>query len=139
MKSAQDLCTQIAPFTARVSGFDNPAAYEVARIIHEARIQEGAVPIGRKIGFTNRDMWLEHGVHEPIWAYVYDTTVVRLSGPRSARRLGRFTEPRIEPEIVLHFRSAPAVSDDPASVLACIDWIAHGIEIVQSHFPGWKF
>jgi 2-oxo-3-hexenedioate decarboxylase len=85
------------------------------------------------------ELWFEHGVHEPIWAYVYDTTVVRLSGPGSARRLGRFTEPRIEPEIVLHFRSAPAVSDDPASVLACIDWIAHGIEIVQSHFPGWKF
>jgi 2-keto-4-pentenoate hydratase len=28
---------------------------------------------------------------------------------------------------------------DPAELLACIDWIAHGFEIVQSHFPGWKF
>lgn len=31
------------------------------------------------------------------------------------------------------------MSDNPIAVLACIDWIAHGIEIVQSHFPGWKF
>jgi 2-oxo-3-hexenedioate decarboxylase len=31
------------------------------------------------------------------------------------------------------------VSDDLAEILACVDWIAHGIEIVQSHFPGWKF
>ena len=27
---------------------------------------------------------------------------------------------------------------DGAAILACIDWIAHGVEIVQSHFPGWK-
>jgi len=139
MKSAQDACRQIEPFTSRVNGFDSAAAYEVGRLIHEARVHGGAAPVGRKIGFTNRDMWYAHGVYEPIWAYVYETTVVRLSGPRATCRLGRFTEPRIEPEIILHFRSAPAVKDDPVSVLACIDWIAHGIEIVQSHFPAWEF
>jgi 2-oxo-3-hexenedioate decarboxylase len=64
---------------------------------------------------------------------------MHLSGSRTACSLGRFTEPRIEPEIVLHFRAAPPVSDDPTELLGCIDWIAHGIEIVQSHFPGWKF
>ena len=139
VKAAQDLCKQIEPPTARMSGFDNAAAYEVARLIHQARIREGASPVGRKIGFTNRDMWRVFGVHEPIWAFVYDTTVMHLSGSRGACPLGRFTEPRIEPEIVLHFRAAPPVSDDPTELLGCIDWIAHGIEIVQSHFPGWKF
>ena len=39
----------------------------------------------------------------------------------------------------MHLRSAPPVNANPAEVLAAIDWIAHGIEIVQSHFPGWKF
>jgi 2-oxo-3-hexenedioate decarboxylase len=24
-------------------------------------------------------------------------------------------------------------------LLACIDWVAHGFEVVQSIFPGWKF
>jgi 2-oxo-3-hexenedioate decarboxylase len=84
-------------------------------------------------------MWSLYGVREPIWAYVYDTTVVHLSGSRSECHLGRFTEPKIEPEIVLHFQSAPSVSNDPTELLACIDWIANGFEIVQSHFPGWKF
>lgn len=28
---------------------------------------------------------------------------------------------------------------DPAEILACVDWIAHGIEIVQSHYPNWEF
>jgi hypothetical protein len=50
----------------------------VAHLIHEARINEGAVPVGRKIGFTNPAMWSLYGVREPIWAYVYDTTVVRI-------------------------------------------------------------
>jgi 2-keto-4-pentenoate hydratase len=140
MKAAQDRCVQIEPLTARIPGFDVGAAYEVARLVHEDRIREGASPVGRKIGFTNREMWHAYGVYEPIWAYVYDTTVVHLSGCHGSCRLRRFTDPRIEPEIVVHFRSAPPMGEkDPAAILACIDWIAHGIEIVQSHFPGWKF
>lgn len=139
MKAAQDLCHQIEPLTARLSGFDPAAASEVARLIHEARVRDGASPVGRKIGFTNRDMWREYGVYEPIWGFVYDTTVVHLSASRGTCHLGRFAEPRIEPEVVLHFRSAPPVTNDPVKLLASIDWIAHGIEIVQSHFPGWKF
>jgi 2-keto-4-pentenoate hydratase len=31
------------------------------------------------------------------------------------------------------------MTNDPAALLACIDWIAPGFEIVQSHFPDWKF
>lgn len=139
MKAAQDECRQIEPFTSRWEGFSNVQAYAVARLIHEMRMEEGAVAVGRKIGFTNPEMWSIYGVHEPIWAYVYDTTIVQLTGPQARCRIGRYAEPKIEPEIVVHFRSAPPVSTHPAEVLACIDWIAHGIEIVQSHFPGWKF
>jgi 2-oxo-3-hexenedioate decarboxylase len=31
------------------------------------------------------------------------------------------------------------VTDDPGALLRCIDWVGHGFEIVQCHFPGWKF
>ena len=48
---------QIEPLTARVHGFDINAAYEMARLVHEERIREGASPVGRKIGCTNREMW----------------------------------------------------------------------------------
>ena len=139
MKSAQDEARQIAPFTSRLSGFDDAVAYDVAHLVHQERINAGAVPVGRKIGFTNPDMWSLYGVREPIWAYVYNTTVVHLSTAHAKCHIGRFAEPKIEPEIVIHFRSAPPVSDDLVEILACVDWIAHGIEIVQSHFPGWKF
>ena len=139
MKAAQDEVRQIAPFTTHLADFDVPAAYFVADLIHQARIQEGAVPVGRKIGFTNPDMWSRYGVREPIWAYVYETTVAYLDGKYHTCNIGRFTEPKIEPEIVFHFCAPPPAGGDLAAILACIDWVAHGFEIVQSHFPGWKF
>lgn len=139
MMAAQAGVRQIEPFTAQEPGFDLEAAYAVARLIHEARVSEGAVPVGRKIGFTNPDMWARFGVAAPIWAHMYDATVETLEGRQAACSLGRFAEPKIEPEIVFHFRSAPPAGSDLAALLASIDWVAHGFEVVQSHFPGWRF
>jgi len=139
MKSAQDEARQIEPFTSRLRGFDVATAYEVAHMIHRARLEAGAVPVGRKIGFTNPEMLTRCGVSEPIWAYIYDTTVVRLSGNVGVCSIGRFADPKIEPEIVVRFGSAPSVDARPSAILECIDWIAHALEVVQSHFPGWKF
>ena len=139
MKAAQDEARQIAPFTSEFSDFDIPAAYEVADMVHRQRVAKGAVPVGRKIGFTNPDMWSRYGVHEPVWGYVYDTTLVRTEGKRRTCSIGKLLEPLLEPEIVFHFRAAPPQDGSLASILACVDWIAHGFEIVHTHFPGWKF
>ena len=139
IREAQIEVKQIEPITSRIPGFDLPSAYAVARLLHDARMSEGAVPLGRKIGFTNSDMWAVYGVREPIWAYVYDQTVTRLALSGGICRLSEFAEPKIEPEIVFHLRSAPPVGNDLQELLACIDWVAHAFEIVQSHFPGWKF
>jgi 2-oxo-3-hexenedioate decarboxylase len=139
MMAAQAGVRQLDPFTAREPGFDLTAAYAVAQLIHEARVADGAVPVGRKVGFSNPDMWDRFGVRAPIWAHMYDATVVYLEGPQATCSLCRFAEPRIEPEIVFHFRSAPPAGSDLAALLASIDWVAHGFEVVQSHFPGWHF
>ena len=139
MKAAQDQARQLEPLTSQSSGFDVSAAYAVAHLVHDARLAEGAVPVGRKIGFTNPQMWSQYGVGEPIWAYIYDRTVQRLSTPHARCDMGRLVQPKIEPEIVFHFRSAPPVGGDLAAILDSIDWVAHAFEIVQCHFPGWKF
>ncbi|RPI46021.1 MAG: decarboxylase [Betaproteobacteria bacterium] len=139
IKAAQDEAGSLSPVTSERSDFDVASAYAVADSIHRARVAEGAVPVGRKLGFTNRNIWDDYGVRQPIWAYVYDRTLVRGVSGRARCDIARFAEPKIEPEIVLHFVSAPPRSDDPAAILAAVDWIAHGFEIVQSHFPGWKF
>ncbi len=139
MKAAQDESRQVPLLTARFPGFDLDTAYDVARRVHRERIAEGARPVGRKIGFTNPAMWAQYGVREPIWAFVYDRTVEHLSGTRAACSLAGLVEPKIEPEIVLHFHSPPVAGAGMAEVLGAIDWVAHGYEVVQSHFAGWKF
>lgn len=136
---AQTRCRMLAPVTSGEPSFDNAAGYEVARRIHETRLRRGARAVGRKIGFTNRNIWPQYGVYEPIWAYVYDTTVAHLADNRGTCTLAPFALPRIEPEVVLHFKATPPAAAAPAAILDCVDWIAHGFEIVQSHFPDWKF
>ncbi|WP_027362936.1 2-keto-4-pentenoate hydratase [Desulfospira joergensenii] len=139
IQSAQDEVRQIEPITSQLKDFDISSAYAVAHLIHEARIDKGAVPVGRKIGFTNPDMWSLYGVNEPIWGYLYDTTVVYLSGQHGTCNIERFAEPKVEPEIVFHFCSTPPVDGNLLDILECIDWVAHAFEIVQSHYPRWRF
>ncbi|MGF1528656.1 MAG: 2-keto-4-pentenoate hydratase [Candidatus Competibacterales bacterium] len=138
MQIAQKQVRQITPFTDRYGDFANGDAYRLAGLIHQRRVRDGAKPVGRKIGFTNASLWPVYGVYAPIWGYVYDTTVEHLVGGEGRCRVADFAEPRIEPEIVLHFTSSPADAT-PEAILAAVDWIAHGIEIVQTHFPSWRF
>ena len=125
----------IAPITSRQTGFDAGAAYEVSTEILRRRRARGERPIGRKIGFTNRTVW----PHPPMWAPVYDGTVTFLEAPSGSIAIAHLAQPRLEPEVVLHFRSAPSVTSDEAELLSHVDWIAHGFEVVQSHFPEWRF
>jgi 2-keto-4-pentenoate hydratase len=129
----------VTPFSRSVPGFDVTRAYAVSAALHRERLARGERPLGRKIGFTNRTIWDEYGVYEPIWGYVYDTTVHFAEAPQATLEVGHLAEPRIEPEIVLHFRAAPPATRGESELLASIDWIAHGFEIVQSPFPDWKF
>ncbi len=136
---ALDRNVQIRPLTDRFPTFDNAAAYEVNAEILRRRVARGETPIGRKIGFTNRTIWPEYGVYEPMWAHVYDSTVTYFEGTSGTQAIGHLAEPRIEPEILLHFKSAPGGARSEAEILECVDWIAHSVEIVQSHFPNWTF
>ncbi len=129
----------IDPITAEQGGLDLDAAYAVAASVRRHREARGERVIGRKIGFTNRTIWPEYGVYAPIWGYVYDTTVRRIADLSGPLGIGHLVEPRIEPEIILKLASAPESGMDEQALLSCIEWIAHGFEIVQSIFPGWRF
>lgn len=139
LKHAQDDNVQIDPVTSRFKDFSVEKAYQVAGLIHAQRIEKGWVPVGRKIGFTHSAMWPVYGVNEPIWSYMYDRTVTYMTGTEARCLTGCYSEPRIEPEIVVHFSATPPAGLSPSELLAYIDWIAPGFEIVQSHFADWKF
>jgi 2-oxo-3-hexenedioate decarboxylase len=137
--AALDTGRPIVPFSARFPDFSLDDAYRVTAAVKQLWEQRGATAIGRKIGFTNRTIWAEYGVYAPIWGYVYDRTVASLAEIGETFALAGLLEPRIEPEIIFGLASAPKPGMDEAALLDCIGWVAHGFEIVQSIFPGWKF
>ncbi len=118
---------------------DEDRAYAIAGEVHERRLRRGENPVGRKIGFTNQAIWSQRGLRAPIWGYVYDSTVQYAEGGTAHVDIGHLIQPRIEPEIQLHFARTPPVTRDEAAILACVDWIAHGFEIVQCPFADWRF
>jgi 2-oxo-3-hexenedioate decarboxylase len=127
---------RIRPFSARHPDLTMDDAYRVTALVNDMRIAKGYKPVGRKIGFTNRRIWDEYGVHAPVWGYVYDRTLHDLAAPLP---LAPYSEPKIEPEIMFGLAEAPSPGMDDTALLACIGWVAHGYEIVQSIYPGWKF
>ena len=133
-----DTGRQIEPFSSRLSSFNLDDSYRVTAVVRQMREARGELPVGRKIGFTNRTIWAEYNVYESVWGYVYDRTVHNLSEIGDTFPLVRLAEPRIEPEIVFKLAVAPAPGMGERALLESIDWVAHGFEIVQSIFPGWK-
>lgn len=129
---------QVKPFTRRDPGFDLAEAYAIAGLVRERREARGEKAVGRKIGFTNRAVWDGAGITGPIWNYMYAHTVHDLAAAGSAVSVAGYPEPRIEPEIVVHFARQPEAGMAEAELMGCIDWVAHGFEIVHSIFPGWQ-
>ncbi|MFK7965268.1 MAG: 2-keto-4-pentenoate hydratase [Burkholderiaceae bacterium] len=115
------------------------AAATIVDEIRQARQNRGEKPVGYKIGFTNRTIWARYGVHHPIWGPIYDTTLTMLDGSDAGNiNPTDFTEPRLEPEIVVCLRHSPLDASVDA-VSDAVAWVAHGFEIVQSVYPGWQF
>ncbi len=120
--------------------FDWDAAYRVAAEIVRLRRARGEKTIGRKIGFTNRNIWAQYGATAPIWAHIYDRTVQFADGHRATVSLAGSVQPRLEPEIAFKLGSPlRAGVNHPALVLESIEWLAPSFEIVDCHFADWKF
>ena len=120
--------------------FDWDAGYRAAAEIVRLRRARGEKTIGRKIGFTNRNIWEQYGATAPIWAHVYDRTVQFAADGRADVSLAGSVQPRLEPEIAFRLKEPlPAGINDPESVLKKIEWFAPSFEIVDCHFAGWKF
>jgi 2-keto-4-pentenoate hydratase len=129
---------QIQTFSSRPGGLSLDDAYRVTSLIRARFEGRGETITGRKIGFTNREMWKRYGVDSPIWGYTTSRTTHDLA-TTNALRAGDFVEPRIEPEIMFGLGATPAPDMNETALLDCIEWLALGYEVVQSIFPDWKF
>lgn len=130
--------SQLPMFSSRPDGLSLAEAYRVTPQLRAGFEARGETISGRKIGFTNREMWKVFGVDAPIWGYATSRTTQDLASV-DVMALDNFSEPRIEPEIMFGLGAAPEPGMSDSALIDCIEWIALGYEIVQSIFPGWKF
>jgi 2-keto-4-pentenoate hydratase len=69
---------------------------------------------------------------------VYSTTL-QFCEVQGSVALAGICQPRIEPETVFGLRAAPPAHAKLGDLFHCLDWLAPGFEIVQSHQADWKF
>ena len=125
--------------SAEDASFTVAAAFETADALRRLRIARGEQPVGYKIGFTNRGIWARYGVHQPIWGPVWDSTTALLDGAEARVSLAGLSQPRLEPEVVFGFAQTPRAGMSLAELQGCLEWVAHGFEIVHTHFEDWRF
>lgn len=139
---------KIYPFSQnpeRFPGFNNSQAYDVSAAICSAKLGQtniSHVAVGRKVGFTNKTIWGKYNVNRPNWGYMWQNTVHH--DPEGLFNIDldlvdKSIRSKIEPEIVFGLLATPSSSMDDKELLHCIDWAAHGFEIVHSPFPYWNF
>ena len=137
---AYDSARRLPLLTARPGGVTSLAdAYAIADQARRQRLARGERQLGYKIGFTNRSIWARYGVHAPIWGPVWDRTVAQIEGTRHTVSLAGLVQPRLEPEIMFGLARAPAAGKGIDELVGCIEWVAHGFEIVHTHFDDWRF
>lgn len=117
-------------------------AYDVALSIVKIRIAQGENPVGRKIGFSNQKLWNVYGkgsLSAPIWSTIYDSTVQYAMDNVAIHNLSKSQQPRIEPQLVFKLARTPEADIDLEGLSDCLEWIAHGFEVVTSPFRHWEF
>jgi 2-keto-4-pentenoate hydratase len=119
-------------------GLDIASAYDRAVTIRQLRIARGERPRGHKVGFTNRNIWPRYNVFAPVWGTVWDTTLAFCEGEGTVS-LASTSLPRLEPEAVFGIAATPPANASLDDLFACLEWVAPGFEVVQSHRPGWVF
>ena len=137
--AALDSARLVPLYSGGDPAFDLKEAWATADALRRLRIARGERPVGYKIGFTNRGIWDRYGVHEPIWGPVWDTTLEQVEGGEARVSLARFSHPRLEPEVMFGLVRAPRAGMTEAELAGCIDWVAHGYEIVHTHSADWRF
>lgn len=134
--------TQI-PLLSKSEALSVEDAYDIAFSIRNIRVAQGEQPIGRKIGFVVHKEWSRYGVIDdariPTWAPMFDTTVRFAEDNHGTQSLAGAVQPRIEPEIVFKLGKTPAPGATLDELADCLEWMAHGFEIVVCPFANWEF
>lgn len=133
---------RILPLLSQADSLTIEDAHQIARRIMEFRIGLGEKPVGKKIYFNIRTQSLllsENDRRDAIWAPIYNTTVRYAGNNTGIQSLAGAIQPCLSPQIVFKLGVTPPVGASVTEIAECIEWVAHGLEIVSCPFAGWEF
>lgn len=132
--------TPLTPFSARGGGLDLATAYAAEARLVAGRRAAGHRTVGLKVGYANKAVWRVMKLDTLVWAHMYDDTVRMAPDGQAQLSLARMTSAKIEPEIVFRLKSIlPAGLTEADAVLAHVESIALGFEVIDCVYPDWKF
>lgn len=126
----------IAPLTETFGDFTLEQAYQIQLCQVERWRQDGRVIKGHKVGLTSAPMRRQMGVNESDFGHLTDAMFHLDAAPID---LGRYLQPRIEPEtafVLARGLAGPGVT--AAEAAAAVDFVLPALEIIDSRIRDWK-
>ncbi|MGH8434357.1 MAG: 2-oxo-3-hexenedioate decarboxylase [Pseudomonas sp.] len=112
-------------------------AYAIQEEIKRRKIARGCRIVGLKAGLTSHAKMKQMGVAYPVFGFLADTFAVPEGGEV---KMSELIHPKVEPEIAF-VTKAPLKGPGChiGTVLAAIDFVMPGIEIIDSRYRDFKF
>lgn len=127
----------IAPIS-RISPLSLTDAYDIANSLDTIRIAEGELPIGRKLGLIRSQFCQNKNIlnaqQGPIFTSLFASTVRALDEKVAIQSLTGALQPKLEPLLVFKLSSTPAANATLNELADCLEWMAHGLEIVVNPY-----
>jgi 2-keto-4-pentenoate hydratase len=126
----------VEPLTEKYGDITMDDAYDIQRLQIDERLWAGATVKGHKVGLTSAAMQQQLGVDQPDFGHLLDD-MFHLE--HTAIPVGRYLQPRIEPEIAFVLRRSlrgPGVT--AAEAISAIDFVLPALEIIDSRIRDWK-
>ena len=112
-------------------------AYAIQAEILRRKLSRGRRLAGLKAGLTSHAKMKQMGVQTPVFGFMTDDYAVPDGGEC---RMSELIHPKVEPEIAfVTSRTLRGPGCHIASVLAAIDFVIPGIEVIDSRYRDFKF
>jgi 2-keto-4-pentenoate hydratase len=132
----------LAPISS-VSTLSITDAYDIAKRLDDIRIAEGERTIGRKLALGKRQFWQDQNtqdIHQRLmFTTLFSSTVRALDDSIAIQSLAGAREPKIEPLVVFKLARTPASNATLDELSDCLEWMAHGLEIVVNAYNDSTF
>lgn len=134
-RHAQDSKQAVPPPTQQLPWLTIDDAYAVQQLQIDARVSDGAVVRGYKIGLTSKAMQQQFGIDQPDFGHLLDGSFL----PEDRLiPIANYIQPKIEPEIAFVLGSplaGPGVT--VADARRAVDHVRASLELIDSRVADW--